>query len=158
MLQSPASIDRAACRLLFVWLDAVHARPSQAIAWILQLFARTTRPLECTSTSTEKEGWALTALGVFGNDETARKLTPYIRAWPGEASHARAVAGLEVLATIGSDVALMLLNGVAQKVKFKGLQDRAREKIAQIAETRGFTTEELEDRLAPDPGLDETAR
>ncbi|NZA25471.1 DUF4132 domain-containing protein [Luteimonas sp. SJ-92] len=102
-----------------------------------------------------KDGWALTALGLFGNDETARKLTPYLRAWPGEAAHARAVAGLDVLAMIGSDVALMLLNGIAQKVKFKGLQDRAREKIAQIAEARGFTTEELEDRLAPDLGLDE---
>jgi hypothetical protein len=102
-----------------------------------------------------KDGWILSALGLFGNDETARKLTPYIRAWPGEAAHARAVAGLDVLAAIGSDVALMLLNGVAQKVKFKGLQDKAREKIAQIAEARGFTTEELEDRLAPDLGLDE---
>ncbi|SCX73374.1 DUF4132 domain-containing protein [Variovorax sp. EL159] len=102
-----------------------------------------------------KEGWALTALGLFGNDETARKLTPFIRAWPGEAAHARAVTGLDVLATIGSDVALMLLNGIAQKVKFKGLQDKAREKIDTIAEARGLSTEELEDRLAPDLGLDE---
>ena len=102
-----------------------------------------------------KTGWPLATLGLFGNDETARRLTPYIRTWPGEAAHARAVAALDVLATIGSDVALMLLNGIAQKVKFKGLQDRAREKIAQIAEARGLTTEELEDRLAPDLGLDE---
>jgi hypothetical protein len=102
-----------------------------------------------------KEGWALTTLGLFGNDDTARKLTPFIRAWPGEAAHARAVTGLDVLATIGSDVALMLLNGIAQKVKFKGLQDKAREKIDAIAEARGLSTEELEDRLAPDLGLDE---
>jgi hypothetical protein len=102
-----------------------------------------------------KEGWALTMLGQFGNDDTARKLTPFIRAWPGEAAHARAVTGLDVLAAIGSDVALMLLNGIAQKVKFKGLQDKAREKIDAIAEARGLSTEELEDRLAPDLGLDE---
>lgn len=101
-----------------------------------------------------KEGWALTMLGQFGNDDTARKLTPFIRAWPGEAAHARAVTGLDVLAAIGSDVALMLLNGIAQKVKFKGLQDKAREKIDTIAEARGLSTEELEDRLAPDLGLD----
>ena len=103
-----------------------------------------------------KEGWALTMLGQLGNDETARKLTPYIRSWPGEAAHARAVTGLDVLAAIGSDVALMLLNGIAQKIKFKGLQDKAREKIDAIAEARGFSTEELEDRLAPDLGLDES--
>ncbi len=102
-----------------------------------------------------KEGWALLNLGWFGNDDTARKLTPFIRAWPGEAAHARAVAGLDVLAAIGSDVALMLLNGIAQKVKFKGLQDKAGEKIAAIAEARGLSAEELEDRLAPDLGLDE---
>jgi len=102
-----------------------------------------------------KEGWALTSLGFLGNDDTARKLTPFIRAWPGESAHARAVTGLDVLAGIGSDVALMLLNGIAQKVKFKGLQDKAREKIDAIAEARGLSTEELEDRLAPDLGLDE---
>jgi len=102
-----------------------------------------------------KEAWALANLGVFGNDDTARRLTPYIRAWPGEAAHARAVAGLDVLAAIGSDVALMLLNGIAQKIKFKGLQDRAREKILAVAEARGLSPEELEDRLAPDLGLDQ---
>ena len=102
-----------------------------------------------------KEGWAFATLGAFGNDAVARKLTPYLRAWPGEAAHARAVAGLDVLAAIGTDVALMLLNGIAQKVKFKGLQDRAREKIDEIATARGLTVEELEDRLAPDLGLDE---
>ncbi|GHU45022.1 MolR family transcriptional regulator [Betaproteobacteria bacterium] len=102
-----------------------------------------------------KEGWALTILGFVGNDDTARKLTPLIRAWPGEAAHARAVTGLTVLENIGTDVALMLLNGIAQKVKFKGLQDKAREKIAAIAEKRNLTLEELEDRLAPDLGLDE---
>ncbi|GHT99941.1 hypothetical protein AGMMS49960_06700 [Betaproteobacteria bacterium] len=102
-----------------------------------------------------KEGWALTTLGFVGNDDTVRKLTPLIRAWPGEAAHARAVTGLTVLENIGTDVALMLLNGIAQKVKFKGLQDKAREKIAAIAEKRDLTPEELEDRLAPDLGLDE---
>jgi predicted DNA-binding WGR domain protein len=102
-----------------------------------------------------KEGWAMTALGFLGTDDTARKLTPYIRTWPGESAHARAVTALDVLADIGTDVALMLLNGIAQKVKFKGLQDKAREKIDKIAEARDLTTEELEDRLAPDLGLDD---
>jgi len=102
-----------------------------------------------------KEGWAFAALGLLGNDETARRLAPKIREWPGEAAHARAVTGLDLLATIGTDVALMHLNGIAGKVKFKGLQDKAKEKIAQVAEARGFTTEELADRLVPDLGLDE---
>jgi predicted DNA-binding WGR domain protein len=102
-----------------------------------------------------KEGWAFSALAHLGDDECARKLALLIRAWPGEGAHARAVAGLDVLAAIGSDVALMHLNGIAQKVKFKGLQEKARAKIEQIAQVRGFTSEELADRLVPDLGLDE---
>lgn len=102
-----------------------------------------------------KDNWAYTALGLLGNDETARRLAPKIREWPGEGGHQRAVTGLDLLATIGSDVALMHLNGIASKVKFKALQDRAKEKIAAVAEMRGFSAAELADRLVPDLGLDE---
>ncbi|MCN8020251.1 WGR and DUF4132 domain-containing protein [Escherichia coli] len=108
-----------------------------------------------TAGAPSKESWALTALGVLGNDDTARKLTPLIRAWPGESQHKRATVGLDILAAIGSDIALMQLNGIAQKLKFKALQERAKEKIANIAESRELTVAELEDRLAPDLGLDD---
>ncbi|MDI6103544.1 DUF4132 domain-containing protein [Actinoplanes sp. NEAU-A12] len=101
-----------------------------------------------------KQGWAFGALGVFGDDETVRRLAPVIRAWPGEGGHARAVAGLDVLAAIGTDVALMYLNGIAQKVKFRGLKDRAVDKIAELAAELGLTSDELADRLVPDLGLD----
>jgi predicted DNA-binding WGR domain protein len=105
--------------------------------------------------ATSKENYCLTQLGAFGDDDAARKLAALARVWPGEAAHARAVMALDVLAAIGSDVALMHLNGIALKLKFKGLQTKAQEKIQVIAETRGLTTEELEDRLAPDLGLDD---
>ncbi|TGB67257.1 DUF4132 domain-containing protein [Escherichia sp. E4930] len=101
-----------------------------------------------------KENWAFTSLGILGNDDTARKLTPLIRAWPGESQHKRAVSGLDVLADIGSDIALMLLNGIARKIKFAALQEHASDKINMVAENRGLTMAELEDRLAPDLGLD----
>ncbi|WP_434662449.1 DUF4132 domain-containing protein [Klebsiella sp. MISC125] len=102
-----------------------------------------------------KEGWAFSALGVLGNDDTARALTPLIRAWPGESQHKRATVGLDILAAIGTDIALMQLNGIAQKLKFKALQERARAKITDIAESRELTVAELEDRLTPDLGLDD---
>ena len=108
-----------------------------------------------TAGAPSKESWAFTALGVLGNDDTARKLTPLIRAWPSESQHKRATVGLDILAAIGSDIALMQLNGIAQKLKFKALQERAKEKIADIAESRELTVAELEDRLAPDLGLDD---
>ncbi len=104
-----------------------------------------------------KENFGFLVLGLLGNDETARRLAPKIREWPGLAAHARAVTGLDYLAAIGSDVSLMHLNAIADKAKFKGLQERAKVKIAEVAELRGFTRDELADRLVPDLGLDEDA-
>ncbi|MFD7657828.1 DUF4132 domain-containing protein [Actinosynnema sp. NPDC059797] len=104
-----------------------------------------------------KDSWALTAQGVLGDDDTVRLLVPLIRAWPGESQHARAVAGLDVLAAIGTDLALVSLNGIARKAKFKGLKQRAQEKVAAVAEQLGLTAEQLADRLVPDFGLDDAA-
>ncbi|MEU6589682.1 DUF4132 domain-containing protein [Streptomyces sp. NPDC046881] len=101
-----------------------------------------------------KDSWALHALGWLGDDDTVRRLTPIVRAWPGEGAHHRAVEGLTVLATIGTDVALLHLHGIAQRVPFKALKLRAQEKIAEVAEGLGLTGEQLGDRLVPDFGLD----
>jgi predicted DNA-binding WGR domain protein len=101
-----------------------------------------------------KEQWAFLALGHLGGDAGARRITPLIRAWPGQGFHDRSALGLEVLARIGTDVALMNLHSIAQKVKFKALQDKAAAKIAEIAESRGLTPDELADRLVPDLDLD----
>lgn len=48
----------------------------------------------------------------------------------------------------------MHLHGIAQKVKFKGLQYEAQQRIRQVAERLGLSTEQLADRLVPDFGLD----
>ncbi|MFE7327085.1 DUF4132 domain-containing protein [Streptomyces sp. NPDC057565] len=101
-----------------------------------------------------KESWTLQALGLLGDDGTVRRLTPVIRAWPGEGAHHRAVEGLDVLAAIGTDVALLHLHGISQRVKFKALKVRAQEKIAEVASGLGLTGEQLSDRLVPDLGLD----
>ncbi|MEV4000813.1 DUF4132 domain-containing protein [Actinomadura sp. NPDC049753] len=101
-----------------------------------------------------KDGWALAQMGWLGDDETVRRLTPLIRAWPGQSAHHKAVAGLDVLAGIGTDVALMHLHGIAQKVKFTALRARAQEKIEEVADGLGLTSEQLADRLVPDFGLD----
>ncbi|MFF0295204.1 WGR and DUF4132 domain-containing protein [Kitasatospora sp. NPDC004614] len=100
------------------------------------------------------DSWALFVLGEWGDDETARRLAPVLREWPGAGAHHRAVEGLDVLAGIGSDVALMQLHGIGQRVKFKALKSRAQEKVAEIAEALGLTGEQLGDRLVPDLGLD----
>ncbi|WP_344610172.1 DUF4132 domain-containing protein [Dactylosporangium salmoneum] len=101
-----------------------------------------------------KEAWPLHALRWFGDDDTVRRLAPIIRAWPGEGGHAKAVTGLDILAEIGTDIALMHLHGIAQRVKFKALKERAAEKIDEVAAGLGLSAEQLADRLVPDFGLD----
>ncbi|HEY0736263.1 MAG TPA: DUF4132 domain-containing protein [Herpetosiphonaceae bacterium] len=101
-----------------------------------------------------KENWAFFGLGLLGGDNIALKLAPLIRVWPGQSQHQRAVNGLECLRMIGSDTALMQINSIAQKVKFKGLQVRAVECMEQIAQERGMSRAQLEDRIVPDCELD----
>lgn len=102
-----------------------------------------------------KEKWALGAIGQLGGDLCALKLTPLVRNWPGESQHQRAVFGLDCLRGIGSDTALMQLNGIAQKLKFKGLKDKAAKAMEAIAKEKNLTREQLEDRIVPDCDLDE---
>ncbi|MEV5827367.1 DUF4132 domain-containing protein [Spirillospora sp. NPDC052242] len=101
-----------------------------------------------------KDGWALTQLALTGDDETVRRLSPVIRAWPGEGGHAKAVTGLDVLAGIGTDTALAHLHSISQRVKFKALKARAQDKIDEVAAGLELTPDQLADRLVPDLGLD----
>jgi hypothetical protein len=101
-----------------------------------------------------KEKWAFHAVGHLGGDAAVMKLTPMIRAWPGENQHARAVIGLEVLRAIGTDLALIQLNGIAQKLKFQALKNKAQEFMEAIAKDRGLSREQLGDRIVPTLDLD----
>ncbi len=101
-----------------------------------------------------KDNWAFTALGLLGTDETVRQLVSLIRVWPTEGLLARAQSGLDVLVRIGSNYALLQLNGVAQKVKSKPLQLAAQEKMQELADNAGLTADELAERITPDLGLD----
>jgi predicted DNA-binding WGR domain protein len=127
-----------------------HADPASADAFAWKLFERW-----LGEGAPSKEKWAMAAVGALGGDTSVLKLTPMVRAWPGESQHQRAVLGLEVLRAIGSDTALMQLNGIAQKLKFAGLKAKAQEYMEAIAKDKGLTRAELEDRVVPDCDLDQ---
>lgn len=133
--------------LLTAVKQAAEATSLDAFAWkLFELW----QGMGCDSNGR----WALRAVGRLGGDGCVLKLTPLLRAWPGESQHARAVLGLACLQEIGSDRALMALNSIAQKLKFKGLRQKAQETIQGIATARGLTPEQLADRIVPDCGLD----
>jgi len=102
--------------------------------------------------------WAMLALGELCGAGSVHRLTPLIREWPGEGQHARAALGLAVLQKIGSDLALMELNGIALKIPFKALKKRAAACMDAIAAERGLSRIELDDRIIPDCGLDAQGR
>jgi hypothetical protein len=107
-----------------------------------------------------KDRWVLPAVGLLGGDGAAVKLAEAIRAWPGQGQHKRAALGLECLRAVGTDVALAGLHAIALKVPFRGLQDRARALLEELARARGLTAEQVEDRTGDlDPGQpDEAAK
>ncbi len=154
--------DRAIQNLLLVLHESSLAAPHPALKEVkktcdpksLAQFAWALFESWLGASGSSKEGWAFAAVGLLGGDDEARHLAPLVRAWPGESQHARAVVGLDVLGAIGTDVALMHLHGIALKIKFKGLQEKAKLKMDALAKARGLTADELADRLVPDLGLD----
>ncbi|MEZ6186121.1 MAG: DUF4132 domain-containing protein [Planctomycetota bacterium] len=134
--------------------DAVAALKTAASAESLEAFAWSAYSAWERNGAPPQQKWVLAGLGHLGGDATVARLTPLIRAWPGESQHARAVLGLDCLRTIGSERALSALAGIAQKLKFRALKQRAAECMDEIAAARGLSREELADRLVPDCGLD----
>ncbi|WP_327144281.1 hypothetical protein [Nocardia sp. NBC_01327] len=80
--------------------------------------------------------WVLHALGVLGDDNTARQLTPLILGWPRQSAYQRAVYGLDTLVAIGSETALEQLRAIAMRAKTK-LRRAANDKSAELAARLG---------------------
>jgi hypothetical protein len=129
-------------------LVAQRCDPQSLAAWAWALFEQY-RLADYPVT----DNWALRLQGWLGDDDTVRAISPLIRAWPGESAHQRAVVGLDVLSGIGTDVALVHLYRISQKVPFKALRAKALDKITEMARELELTAEQLGDRLVPDFGL-----
>jgi hypothetical protein len=106
-----------------------------------------------TAGASAKESWAFEALAVLGDGGTARRLTPLILAWPGQGRTARAVAGLGLLAGIGTDEAILHLHRISQRAKSASLRRASATRITEVADGLGLSAEQLADRLVPGFGL-----
>lgn len=99
--------------------------------------------------------WMFQCLGYMGSDQSVKKLVPLINSWPKSGGMNKAVSGLDILACIRSDFAIRSINGIFLKTKYKSLLERAGDIMDAVAEARGLTKAELDDRLVPTLGLDE---
>ena len=99
--------------------------------------------------------WAVRAVAVIGTDKAARFLFDRGRAWAQDNQKQRALLAIDVLGAMGTDLALSLVGRMSRSSLRQYMKDRATELLAEIAANRGLTSDELEDRTAPDLGLDE---
>lgn len=99
--------------------------------------------------------WMVRQVALIGTDAAARFLDGRARSWAQDGSKARAMLGLDVLGAMGSDLALSLVGRVSRSSQKQYMKDRATAILAEIAAARGLDADELEDRTAPDLGLDE---
>ncbi|GAA2260159.1 hypothetical protein GCM10010402_14600 [Actinomadura luteofluorescens] len=142
-----ASPRRAPAQRLKDALDALDPGSLAEFGW--SLFERWRVSGEAT-----RIGWALAQLSWTGDDETARRLGGMARSWPGQDGIQLPLKALDVLAGIGTDVAVMQLHLVAEKARPKRLKKKAGRLLREVADDRGLTMDQLGDRIVPDFGLD----
>jgi hypothetical protein len=123
----PQSLARFGYEVFLAWLNA--AAPSNA-------------------------NWMLHSLALTADDETILRLRDQILIWSKESAWQRATAGLEVLASIGTDSALVAIDRIKHSAKSSKLRSNAAECLQQVADDRGLTPDELADRIVPTFGLD----
>lgn len=74
---------------------------------------------------------------------------------PGKFRGALAVEAVKALALNGSSPALLLVDQIARKFKYRQVKKGAADALAGAAARLGISREELEDRIVPDLGFDE---
>lgn len=101
-----------------------------------------------------RQQWAFLSLAWLGDDRVAAMIPPLCERWSLESGHARALLGLDVLAALGTDATLAQLRKLGQGRGLRAMRAHAAKSLEAVAEARGLTAAELEDRLVPDLGLD----
>lgn len=102
--------------------------------------------------------WAALSLRFFPSSSNVRGLAGWVRQWQRDRKLKPVETGLDVLAAIGSNEALMHVATFARKGASSKLREGASARLDQVAQARGLSPEQLADRTAPDLGLDADGR
>ncbi|MDE7297668.1 MAG: DUF4132 domain-containing protein, partial [Lachnospiraceae bacterium] len=102
-----------------------------------------------------KKRWVLYAAAIHGGSAIVEKLQRQIKEWPAQARGAIACEAVKALALNPLPQALLIVDGIARKFKFKQVRAAAGEALEFAAAQLGITREELADRIVPDFGFDE---
>ncbi|SHO44086.1 DUF4132 domain-containing protein [Anaerocolumna xylanovorans] len=102
-----------------------------------------------------KKKWVLYAAAIHGGSEIVYKLQHNINQWPVNARGAIAAEAVKALALNDTPSALLVVDSISRKFKFKQIKTAAMEALDFAAQQLGLTTEELADRIVPDLGFNE---
>ena len=100
--------------------------------------------------------WLFRALTDRLDDRLGFKLSPIIEHWVKENKKNAVQAGLDALAESNTEASLMVIEGLSQRFHYKGAYNLARNVLEEVAKKRDLTVFELEDRLVPRCGLDDS--
>lgn len=102
-----------------------------------------------------KKKWVLYATSIHGGVRMVAKLQHQIGEWAENSRGAIASEAVKALALNDTPTALLIVDGMARKYKFKQVRKAAQDAMAFAAQQLGLTVEELADRIVPDLGFDE---
>lgn len=101
-----------------------------------------------------KKRWVLYAASIHGGEEIIPLLYQQIKEFPANSRGAMAAEAVRALALNGSSTALLLVDQISRKFKYRQVKKAAKEALEYAAKELGISKEELEDRIVPDLGFD----
>ncbi len=97
-----------------------------------------------------KKKWVLYAAAIHGGSGIVPVLKHQIDEWAAASRGAIAAEAIKALALNDSPTALLIVDNIARKYKFKQVRNAAKEALNFAASQLGLTVEELSDRIVPD--------
>ena len=101
-----------------------------------------------------KKRWVLYAVSIHGGAEIVPVLYEQIKEWSEHSRGAIAADAVRALVLNGSSEALLLVDQMSRKFKFRQIRNAAGEALSNAASELGISREELEDSLVTDMGFD----
>ena len=102
-----------------------------------------------------KQKWILTFASAFGGREAVSRMKHQISQWPQNARGAIACDAVYALALSPEPEALLIVDSISRKFKFKQVKAAAGKALLEAARKLNLTPEELADRIVPDLGFGE---
>ncbi len=131
-------------------LLAEDLKPEELAVYVNELFEKW-----MAAGAEAKKRWVLYAAAIHGGAEIIQKLQHQLTEWPQNSRGAIAAEAVQALSLNPLPQALLIVDGISRKFKFKQVKAAAVKALEFAASQLGITTEELADRIVPDMGFDE---